>query len=314
MLRTSACDEIDPYHFLVELAARMPLSPQDEIDCYLLTGDHDSLFRAWPGDNFMARANHGDTALRAALTARVRERTSHWEFPTVIAGVDLAALTRTKVTPMVYGLFPSNEQETVLDMLERSVVVLTPAAIENLIARGIYLSAAWRLAEMYLVSRGAEGLSQVAARIVGFSEGTTCYLTLDYFVRNSHFDDYLVHEAAHVFHNCERATIGLKETRRREWLQDINFRQRETFAYACEAYSRILELGADPRSRRILLGELEGGPLPGDDRVDVDEYLDILREAIGVRNGWKRIRERCAPVRRRAVIEAGEVNFNEAHG
>ena len=39
----------------------------------------------------------------------------------------------------------------------------------------------------------------------------------------------------------ERRTVGLPETRQREWLLDIDFRKRETFAYACEAYSRILE-------------------------------------------------------------------------
>jgi hypothetical protein len=38
--------------------------------------------------------------------------------------------------------------------------------------------------------------------------------------------------------------------------------------------------------------------LPADERVDGDEYLDILREAVEARNGWKRIHARCAPVRR----------------
>jgi len=55
--------------------------------------------------------------------------------------------------------------------------------------------------------------------------------------------DYAIHEAAHIFHNCKREMIGLPATRRREWLLDIDYAKRETFAYACEAYSRILELG-----------------------------------------------------------------------
>ena len=73
--------------------------------------------------------------------------------------------------------------------------------------------------------------------------------------------------------------------------------KRETFAYACEVYSRILELGKSPAERRALLSELERERVPGTQRVDPDEYVDILREAVAARNGWKRILARCAPGR-----------------
>lgn len=88
--------------------------------------------------------------------------------------------------------------------------------------------------------------------------------------------------------------MGLRETRRREWLLDIVYSKRETFAYACEAYSRIVELADTSAERRQLLAEAEAGPHPSDARVDVDEYLDVLREAVEARNGWKRILARCA--------------------
>jgi hypothetical protein len=39
--------------------------------------------------------------------------------------------------------------------------------------------------------------------------------------------------------------------------------------------------------------------MPSDDRVDADEYVDILREAVAARNGWKRILARCAPAKKR---------------
>ena len=107
----------------------------------------------------------------------------------------------------------------------------------------------------------------------------------------------MLHEAAHVFHNCKRETLGLPSSRRREWLLEIEFRKRETFAYACEAYSRILELGVDQKHRQRLLAELALKPLPGDDRVDGEEYLDILGEAVAARNGWKRILGRCSPAK-----------------
>ena len=67
----------------------------------------------------------------------------------------------------------------------------------------------------------------------------------------------------------------------------------KTFAYATEAYSRIRELSKNQADRRSLLTELISRPPPPDDRVDPDEYLDILAEAIGQRNGWKAILKRC---------------------
>lgn len=105
----------------------------------------------------------------------------------------------------------------------------------------------------------------------------------------------MVHEAAHIFHNCKRETIGLRETRRREWLLEIDYAKRETFAYSCEAYSRILELGKTSSARRRLLPELSEGSMPPDERVEGAEYVDILREAVSARNGWKRILDRCSP-------------------
>jgi len=40
----------------------------------------------------------------------------------------------------------------------------------------------------------------------------------------------------------------------------LTVKNRETFAYPCEAYSRILELADGPRARRKLYQELESGP------------------------------------------------------
>ena len=119
-------------------------------------------------------------------------------------------------------------------------------------------------------------------------------ISAKYFSNNNNpLEDYMVHEAAHIFHNCTREMIGLPATRRREWLLEIDYAKRETFAYSCEAYSRILKLGETCSARSRLLSELAEGPMPPDERVDGAEYVDILREAVAARNGWKRILERC---------------------
>ncbi|MFA5372538.1 MAG: hypothetical protein WC298_11265, partial [Sideroxydans sp.] len=171
----------------------------------------------------------------------------------------------------------------------------TPAAINTAIEKARWLSTAWKLANIYLASLDAKPLTDSAPDIVGLSEEMTCYVSMKYFSNNNPFEDYVVHEAAHIFHNCKREMIGLPATRRREWLLEINYAKRETFAYSCEAYSRILELGETRSARSRLLSELAEGPMPPDERVEGAEYVDILREAVAARNGWKRILERCFP-------------------
>ena len=130
---------------------------------------------------------------------------------------------------------------------------------------------------------------------VGFSQGTTCFVSMNYFETDEPLADFVVHEGAHVFHNCKRETIGLPATRRSEWLLEIAFGKRETFAYACEAYSRLLELGESHSSRQALLDAHTADLKPPDGRVDGDEYLAILRAALSARNGWKTILKACAP-------------------
>lgn len=278
-------------------ACKTPSVPK-EITRYLRSGDHDPSFAAWPGD-VLASARHGSADLKGALVSEIRKRAAG-AFPRALPNTDLAALTLRRIGPMVRGLFPAREREAVLTALERSVVFLTPATIEETILNAHWLHTAWDLANLYLGSVGAELLAPDAPRLVGLSEGTSCYVSAEYFTDEHPFADFIVHETAHVFHNCKRRTIGLRETPRRERLLEIEFRKRETFAYACEAYGRILELARRSAEREALVDELAAGPMPDDERVDVAEYIDILREAARARNGWKSILARCAP---RAVDE-----------
>jgi hypothetical protein len=82
---------------------------------------------------------------------------------------------------MVRGLFPVHEQDTVLDVLGRSVVFLTPATIDAVLEQTPWLSTAWDLANLYLAGVGAELLADDAPNLLGLSEGTTCYLSAEYF-------------------------------------------------------------------------------------------------------------------------------------
>lgn len=268
---------------------------EEEIERYLRTGEYDADSRVWPGPDFLERGRNADAALRKALIEAVHGRGPHATLPEQLADLDVVALTRAKVAPMVRGLFARAEQEAVLDVLGASVIFLTPATVDTVLDQMQWLGTAWDLANLYLAGCDAPLLAEDAPCLLGLSEGTSCYVSAEYFASPGRFDDFVVHEAAHIFHNCKRATIGLRGTRRRERLLDIAFGKRETFAYACEAYSRIQELGDSPRARGMLLAEHKQGRRPPDERVDADEYFDILREAVAARNGWKRILARCSP-------------------
>jgi hypothetical protein len=274
-------------------------SPQDEIACYLRTGESDMLHLAWPGDSIMACVRNGNRAIRDALVAEVTKRAPRAEIPKQLANLNLAEFAQEKISPMVRGLFPADEQGVLMEMFRRSVVFLTPDNIASVLMRTSFASTAWDLANLYLLSCDAEPLSEDAPELVGLSEETTCYVSMAYFRSENRLDDFVVHEAAHVFHNCKREMIGLPTIRGREWLLEIDYQKRELFAYACEAYSCILALGSTKSSRQHLLAEIEAGSMPPDDRVDVDDYLTTIREAVDARNGWKRILERCRPSPRR---------------
>lgn len=254
----------------------------------------DPLHSAWPGNIIESgQAAHHD--LLEALVSEVEQRSLGLTLPEAMPEIDLSEFVATKVGPMVRGLFPARERDQVQDLLTSSVVFLTPANIVSVLHDCQWLNTAWDLANLYLNSLGADLLGDDPPRIVGLSEHTRCYVSIGYFSCEERFADFVVHEAAHIFHNCKRHTAGMTEKRHGEWLLDIDFAKRETFAYACEAYSRILELTRGPSERNALLAEFAKAPPPNDERVDEDEYLDIVAEAVSARNGWKRILDRCSP-------------------
>ena len=152
---------------------------------------------------------------------------------------------------------------------------------------------AFRFAIVYLNSLGAPMLGTRAMQIVGLSLERKCYVSTEYFAEQDPFADYITHEVAHIFHNCTRETLGLAHTLSKEWLPDIAYAKRETFAYACETYGRIVEQAQGTTGRR-LLAQYARSPKPSDETVDSAELIDILTEAVEARNGWKRILARCA--------------------
>jgi hypothetical protein len=272
----------------------------DEVERYLRTGDSDPYHAAWSGRNFLESAQLARADLQNALVAEVSRRWSGWRPPPALVAIeDLAAFTQTKVEPMVRGLFPCAEQGAVMALVERSVVFLTPSNIEEVLREAKWPRSAWDIANLYLGAIGADLLAEDAPQILGISEESTCYVSPAYFEEEDPFADFVVHEVAHIFHNCKRWQAGLRQTRRKEWLLDIEFRKREAFAYACEAYAGVLQRARKPVERVALAAQLRDSFGTGDARVEHGEVAEIVRSAAGRRNGWKVILEWCAPPRRR---------------
>jgi len=269
-----------------------------EIKRYLRTGDHDHDFAEWPGRDYLSRVTAGKQAMEDALVAEVKRLEAGQKLPSLPDDFDLATFAYRKFTPMVTGLFPANERETILELLGRSLVFITHENIEQVLREEHWLSSAWDLANLYLGSIGSKCLNGKPSYLVGLSQETSCYVSTDYFSDNDPFADFVVHEAAHVFHNWKRERVGLPHTRYQEWLLPIDFSKREEFAYACEAYGRILERAKSPADRRRQQVEYAEGWVPSTDRVNQSELIDILAEAVSTRNGWKRILKRCAPPKR----------------
>jgi hypothetical protein len=269
------------------------------IQRYLHSGEYDHDHSQWPGQNIWEKAKRGHDDLLDALVREVQRRSAGRQNAPVPTDLDLVSWTRRKVTPMVDGLFSAVEREAVLGLLERSVVFLTADTIEPVLCRQSWLRTAWDLANLYLSSVDAELLGPEAPSLLGLSEETTCYVSADYFADDARFADYVIHEAAHVFHNCKRVTAGLPETRTREWLLLLEFRKRETFAYSCEAYGWIVEHAKTKADRMAMREEFASHASRfADESVDPAELADIVGEACEARNGWKVILQRCAAQKR----------------
>jgi hypothetical protein len=275
---------------------------------YLRSGEYEIDHPEWPGQNIVERSTNGHDDLLRALVAELKRR-SNDRMHAPVPHLDLPSWTRRKLRPMVHGFFPEDEREMVLRLFEKSVIFLTSANIEAVLLGQRWLRSAWDLANLYLSSVDADLLSPDAPSLLGLSQETTCYVSTEYFVERGRIEDFVIHEAAHVFHNCKRRTAGFPQTRTKEWLLQLEFMKRETFAYSCEAYGWIVEHASNKADRLSLAKRFAAhGFGQCDETMDPSEVVDIVQEACHARNGWKVILGRCAPEKRstrRAVGLAG---------
>jgi hypothetical protein len=273
------------------------MTPEPEIRRFVMTGEHDVLHAVWPGSDFLEKTRTADHTLRTALIKELGRRTKGQLISSLPPAFDASQFVLGKVGPMVRGLFPAGERQAMLDLFVNSLVFVAHDTIKQIVMETPSLFTAWQIANMYLGSLDLPGLDSQPVRLVGLSEETTFYVSTAYFEDRDPFAEWVVHEAAHVFHNWKRDRAGLPHTRTREFLLEIDFGKREVFAYACEAYARILEQAKCPADRHRLHAEYAEHWVPACEDLDGTELVDILAGAVAARNGWKCILRRCSPRR-----------------
>jgi hypothetical protein len=203
--------------------------------------------------------------------------------------VDPTAI-RARVEPMVRGLVQEDWQEIALRELVARTFVLNfrgaKAAMEVELP-SCDMESAWRILWALYgdyglrpddIEMACDGLAGDYAHV-----GWSAYET------NDQYSDVVVHETAHLLHYLKPRNFGLHIRRRQERFVDIDFIHRELFAYACEAYSRVVLHG--PRKVRISFAEKMPEGAFSFPRGEIKAVAALVIDAARARNGWRVIRD-----------------------
>jgi len=200
---------------------------------------------------------------------------------------------RSRINPMVKGLVQSDWQETALRELTARTFVLSfqgaKAAIDAEFSTCHIgcIGSAWQILWALFGDYGLKP-DQIRVECDGLA-GDFAHARWSAYQTEDPYGDVIVHEAAHLLHYLKPGHYGLHVRRGQERFVDVEFRHRELFAFACEAYSRVVLHGE--RKARISFVErmLEGAfSFP---RGQLQEVAALVLDAARARNGWRVIRE-----------------------
>jgi hypothetical protein len=196
-----------------------------------------------------------------------------------------------RLSPMVRGLVQRDWQDLALQELTRRTFVLnlpgTQAALEAELSTG-FLSTAWQVVWTFFADCGLK-VPDERLDIDGVSAGEYAHVRASALSTDDPYCDVVVHEGAHLLHYLKPARYGLYVRRGQERFVDVEFRKRELFAFACEAYSRVARKGS--RKARILSAErmeADAKSFPSDEIAAIAALVGAAAQA---RNGWRVIRD-----------------------
>ena len=212
---------------------------------------------------------------------------------------------RQRVEPMVRGVVQPDRQDVALRELSRRTFVLnlpgTKAALEAELSTG-WLGTAWKILWVYFAEHRLKP-DEVQIDYDGLSGGEFAHVGWSAYQTTDPYSDVVVHEAAHLLHNLKPELYGFRVRRGQGRFVDVEFHHRELFAFACEAYSRVVS--HDTRKARMAFaGKMRADAFSFS--VDyVEEVAALVALAASARNGWRTIRDATLerPSQRRMIAK-----------
>lgn len=198
-------------------------------------------------------------------------------------------LIRPSVEPMVNGLVQREWQEVaVRELISRTFVLNfrgAKAAMEVELP-SCDMESAWRILWALYGDYGLKP-NDIEMTCDGLA-GDFAHVRWSAYQTKDPYSDVIVHEAAHLLHYLKPRNFGLHVRRHQERFVDVEFRHRELFAFACEAYSRVVLHG--PRKPRIAFAESMKHDAFSFPTGQMEEVAALVLNAARARNGWRVIR------------------------
>jgi hypothetical protein len=148
---------------------------------------------------------------------------------------------RSRINPMVKGLVQSDWQEIALRELTARTFVLNFKGAEAAIDAEFstcYMGSAWQILWALFGDYGLKP-DEIEVECDGIA-GDFAHARWSAYQTEDPYGDVVVHEAAHLLHYLKPGHHGLHVRRGQERFVDVEFCHRELFAFACEAYSRVV--------------------------------------------------------------------------
>lgn len=198
---------------------------------------------------------------------------------------------RASIGPMVKGLVERDWQEVALRELTARTFVLNfqgaKAAVDAELST-CFMGTAWQILWALFGDYGLKP-EEINVECDGVSAGDFAHVRLSAYETKDPYSDVIVHESAHLLHYLKPEHYGLHVRRGQERFVDVEFCHRELFAFACEAYSRVVR--HDKRKSRISFAEEMKERAFSFPRDRIEEVAALVLNAARARNGWRVIRE-----------------------
>ena len=199
-------------------------------------------------------------------------------------------MIRSRIDPMVKGLVQSDWEEIALRELTARTFVLNfkgaKAAIDAEFST-CYMGSAWRILWALFGDYGLKP-DEIEVECDGIA-GDFGHARWSAYHTKDPYGDVVIHEAAHLLHYLKPQHYGLHVRRGQERFVDVEFCYRELFAFACEAYSRVV-LHSERRSRLSFAEKMLESAFSFP-RGQIQQVAALVLHAARARNGWRVIRE-----------------------